>query len=382
MAGYSSNEEEPPKEEKKISKLEDMQSPFDYKRFFRKYTIFAPFILVYFTIMFFVNSTVQNGTMLLNSIKENANSKLPALLWNKIRGKGKDNEVNFEDKKMIEGNKCGSEDEHNKHKKRKVDNQEDDYDVNEYGNPKIGAPYKSEEELAEQQNYDEEHHGDYDNEDNNEYHGKSNVEKNKDYPEQGQKDEEKEKEAKKKAEEFEKRKQLHEEEKKKARETQLALHKKLQEQLQRLKEQEKKKVEHQKLIHKIKTQGDVHPAVQKVLNKYHQKEKDEEQQILKIRDLQVQLRHIQQKIQNLKSTNNGQPKTKDEYLQLKDLQKEYYDKEQDEQNMIEHLENLQGEMQYIFEELQVVYDENQAKTAQAKDEQHELKPQAEKDASK
>ncbi|ETW49342.1 hypothetical protein PFMALIP_02661 [Plasmodium falciparum MaliPS096_E11] len=58
-----SNEEETPKEEKKISKLEDMQSPFDYKRFFRKYTIFAPFILVYFTLMFFVNSTVQNGTM-------------------------------------------------------------------------------------------------------------------------------------------------------------------------------------------------------------------------------------------------------------------------------------------------------------------------------
>ncbi|ETW18776.1 hypothetical protein PFFVO_02671 [Plasmodium falciparum Vietnam Oak-Knoll (FVO)] len=34
MADYSSNEEETPKEEKKISKLEDMQSPFDYKRFF------------------------------------------------------------------------------------------------------------------------------------------------------------------------------------------------------------------------------------------------------------------------------------------------------------------------------------------------------------
>lgn len=196
MADYSSNEEETPKEEKKISKLEDMQSPFDYKRFFRKYTIFAPFILVYFTLMFFVNSTVQNGTMLLNSIKENANSKLPALLWNKIIGKGNDNEVNFEDKKMIEGNKSGNGEEHNKHKRGKVDNQEDDYDVDEYGNPKSGAPYKSEEEHAEQQNYYGEHHGDY--EDKNEYHGKSNIENNKDFPEQGQKDEEKEKEAKKK----------------------------------------------------------------------------------------------------------------------------------------------------------------------------------------
>lgn len=98
---------------------------------------------------------------------------------------------------MIEGNKSGNGEEHNKHKRRKVDNQEDDYDVDEYGNPKSGAPYKSEEEHAEQQNYYGEHHGDY--EDKNEYHGKSNIENNKDFPEQGQKDEEKEKEAKKKS---------------------------------------------------------------------------------------------------------------------------------------------------------------------------------------